>query len=290
MLSGDLTVTSQMGRGSTFHLSLPVQMADGSTMLSPSDVPHVVDASRKTVEPPRTVSARVLLAEDGPETREIIALHLRRAGCEVTTAEDGEIARQKALAALAAKKPFDIVLMDMQMPVMDGYTATMRLREDGYRGVIIALTANAMKEDRQRCLQIGCDEYASKPIDVPGLLRLMESLGAGTASTIKDTLIADPLLRELTQRFGEGTIGIIENMRGQLSRGDIKALAAAAHQFAGAGGSYGFHDITREARMLERQAKSGADSSVLQAQLSRLAETCAAARSWIASSAPQAVG
>src|ERR1019366_6808810 len=116
-------------------------------------------------------------------------------------------------------------------------TATAQLRSFGYRGAIIALTANAMKEDRDRCLQAGCDEYAAKPIDVPNLLRLMESLGAGNAATVKDTLVADTILRCLTQKFCDGTPAIIDNIQSPLRSHDLRALAAAAHQLAGAGGS-----------------------------------------------------
>jgi CheY-like chemotaxis protein len=290
MMDGDLRISSEMNRGSTFHLSLPIRAAESSGMHAPGDVPQVLAASRPAFEPLRHVGGRVLLAEDGPDMREIISLHLRRAGCEVTVAEDGRIARDKARAAVAEGRPYDIILMDMQMPVMDGYTATSRLRAEGYRGAIIALTANAMKEDRNRCLRAGCDEYAAKPLDVPGLLRLMESLGAGVASTVKDTLVADPLLRELTQRFCEGTRAIIDTMRARLKAGEISALAAAAHQLAGAGGSYGFHDITREARTLERQAKDGAEAGMLGTQIDRVAEVCAGARHWMATTQPTVSG
>jgi CheY-like chemotaxis protein len=267
-----------------------VGVAESSALHAPEDVQQVLAASRPAFEPLRHVGARVLLAEDGPDMREIIALHLRRAGCDVTLAEDGQIARDKALTAYADGRPYDIILMDMQMPVMDGYTAASRLRADGYRGAIIALTANAMKEDRDRCLRAGCDEYAPKPLDVPGLLRLMESLGAGVAATVKDTLVADPLLRDLTQRFCEGTRTIVNNMRGRLAAGEIPALAAAAHQLAGAGGSYGFHDITREARTLERQARHGAERTVLEIQIGRVDEMCAAARQWMAATKTVANG
>jgi CheY-like chemotaxis protein len=81
----------------------------------------------------------------------------------VTLAENGQIAMDLALAAEGAGEGFDIVLMDIQMPVMDGFEATRRLRQMGYTRPIIALTANAMNEDRQRCIDAGCDDYLSKP-------------------------------------------------------------------------------------------------------------------------------
>jgi CheY-like chemotaxis protein len=96
----------------------------------------------------------------------------------VTLAENGEVAVD---LALARERPFDIILMDMQMPIMDGYEAAQRLREAGYRGPIIALTAHAMAGDRQRCLDAGCDEYVSKPIDRTTLLQTLAKCVPNTA-------------------------------------------------------------------------------------------------------------
>jgi CheY-like chemotaxis protein len=103
--------------------------------------------------------------EDGPDNQRLIAHLLRKAGAQVTVAENGRRAVDAVWAARDAGCPFDLVLMDMQMPVMDGYVATSTLRTGGYAGPIVALTANAMPTDRQKCLDAGCDEYLSKPID-----------------------------------------------------------------------------------------------------------------------------
>jgi CheY-like chemotaxis protein len=118
----------------------------------------------------------VLLAEDGPDNQRLIGHFLRSAGAQVTIAENGRIAVELALQAWQHGEPFDVVLMDMQMPEMDGYAATRELRQRGYAGPIIALTAHAMSTDRERCCAAGCDEFETKPVNRDALFAKIRAL------------------------------------------------------------------------------------------------------------------
>jgi CheY-like chemotaxis protein len=115
------------------------------------------------------------LAEDGTDNQRLIAFMLRKAGADVTVAENGLVAVDFALAAENAGNPFDIILMDMQMPFMDGYEATRRLRTAGLKLPILALTAHAMVEDRRKCVDAGCDGYITKPIEANSFFKIIGS-------------------------------------------------------------------------------------------------------------------
>jgi PAS domain S-box-containing protein len=182
VLGGAVTVSSVPGAGSTFSVSVDVGGLDGVRML----VEPQTSAVRRDVgslppaRMPTRLECRVLLAEDGPDNQRLITFLLRKAGATVTLVENGKNALESALAAQAAGSPFDVILMDMQMPVMDGYQATALLRAADYRGPIIALTAHAMEGDRDKCVQVGCSDYATKPID---RAKLFASIGRWLPAT-----------------------------------------------------------------------------------------------------------
>ncbi len=175
LLGGDVElVDTQPGLGTRFRICLPVGSLEGVPLIE-----HPGEAEGSRVESsPAGVAAegnqlaglRLLLAEDGPDNQRLIAHVLRKAGAEVTVVENGSRAVEAAMDALGAGTPFDVVLMDMQMPVIDGYEATRLLRVAGYTRPVVALTAHAMPADRQKCLQAGCDGYATKPIDRHNLI------------------------------------------------------------------------------------------------------------------------
>ncbi len=189
MLGGTIQVASTPGQGTTFYVELPLENV--------AQVPLVQGRSWQTVLPdapaePRKhrscplAGYRVLLAEDGPDNQRLIAFVLRKAGAEVTVVENGQKAVEMAMATFPGwgkrfddpTEPFDVILMDMQMPIMDGYTATRRLRELNYTRPIIALTAHAISGDREKCLQAGCDEYLTKPINREKLIDTVAQFAA----------------------------------------------------------------------------------------------------------------
>jgi two-component system CheB/CheR fusion protein len=175
LLGGSLEVQSVPGRGSTFSLLIGVSGPD-----DPAPQPTSQGQSATAVSPPPRAPSvlnsrcRILVAEDHGDNRRALSRRLGLAGAEVTAVADGLQAATVALAAAAADRPFAVILMDMHMPVMDGFEATGQLRAAGYRGAIVALTADARAEDRTECLRLGCDEHLAKPVDWNQLISLIE--------------------------------------------------------------------------------------------------------------------
>ena len=166
-MGGDLTVESTPGFSTTFRLTVPVLVREGTKWVDdPTHYKFVSsgEGSEKIVSDGGIQGYRILLAEDGKDNQRIISLLLRKMGATVTIAENGSEAIRMIEQAEMENQPFELVLMDMHMPVLDGYAATRRLRQAGFRLPIIALTASVMPEDRNKCLSAGCDDYATKPI------------------------------------------------------------------------------------------------------------------------------
>jgi signal transduction histidine kinase/CheY-like chemotaxis protein len=175
ILGGDIAVVSEYGKGSTFSLTIATGPLAGIKLKliehdADSAMPYPQDAFADLI-----LDSRILLAEDGTDNQRLIAFMLHKAGAEVTVAEHGLIAVDFALEAERTGNHFDIILMDMQMPVMDGYEATRRLRNSGLKLPILALTAHAMVEDRRKCMEAGCDGYITKPIDANSFFKIIGS-------------------------------------------------------------------------------------------------------------------
>ncbi len=196
LLGGEMSISSTLGVGSTFTATIStgplddVPLTQNALATSGDDMngPGDATAAPETAHTPLK-NRRILLTEDGPDNQRLISFILRKAGAEVELADNGQIGLELITASQLEGRPFDVILMDMQMPVLDGYSAVRQLRDDGYSGPIIALTAHAMSTDREKCLNAGCDSYATKPIAPKALVELVSSYADGAVASCPATLI-----------------------------------------------------------------------------------------------------
>jgi len=285
LLGGDIRVSSQPGKGSLFRVIVAAGDLTSIPFLQPEEMALTLDdIGEDKPDQWRLKKARILVVEDGAETRELIRLLLGQAGVEVFEAENGLEGVHKAAA-----DPYDVILMDVNMPVMDGFTAAGKMREDGVQSPIIAMTANAMKGFEQECLDAGYSGYLAKPLDIDQFMRLMVDLVGGeqipeteavspTDATQQKVVSgpekADALTPLVSKLPGDNAAfqKIIFKFMSQLRiklkpalqarhQGDLDAVAAFAHWLKGAGGTVGFAEFTEPAKQLEELAKARGDES-----------------------------
>jgi len=274
MMGGRLSVDSTPGGGSTFHFTARFATTD----LVPATRPRLVAAAPAQRVAPRSV----LLIEDNVVNQRVAVGLLHKRGHRVTVRANG----QEALEALATAA-FDVVLMDLQMPVMGGLDATAAIRERertaGGRVRIVAMTAHAMTGDRDRCLAAGMDDYLSKPIDPAALFAIVEQtppivfdapVERGAAVIDETDLLARvggdaALAGEVLQLFADDAPARLAELNDAFALADLTRLRRAAHAIKGAAGTVGALALAASARELE-QAAANADTAALPGGVERV--------------------
>jgi signal transduction histidine kinase/DNA-binding response OmpR family regulator len=273
LLGGRISVVSRPGEGSTFTARIATGPLDGVRLLEAPTADLMPQQPAKSgAAAPSLRNASVLLVEDGETNRKLVSLVLRRAGARVVVAENGQV----ALDAVASQT-FDLILMDMQMPVLDGYEATRTLRRRGVTTPIVALTAHSMKGDEERCREAGCSGYVTKPIDSDRLLKNLVDLlearepweGADDAHADDDggpifsTLpTQDPAYREIADEFIAELRRSVHELKRLTREKSLGEVTRKAHWLKGSAGSAGFGALTYPAAELEQAAKAGQSQAV----------------------------
>ncbi len=297
LMGGDVTLAAtRPGVGTTFVIDLPLRPAALATTVHelqsvPGDVDAPLDSSSTLLE-----HVHILLAEDGPDNQRLLTHHLSKAGARVTLAENGLVALALITAAQRNNERYDLIITDMQMPEMDGYTLARTLRARDITLPIIALTAHAMAEDRAKCLDAGCDDYATKPIDRSVLLRtvsrwvgkqsamheeifpLERAFDEGALSNDDDVIASehsmDPEMMALVHTFVLQLPNRTERLLELVAEDNRQEIARLAHQLKGTGSSYGYPQLTAVARELEQVALTSEYPTQLTDAAGRLVDTC----------------
>ena len=287
-LGGDITVTSQEGHGSTFSASIDVHPAAEEFHRSPPAVKPEAEGCGALAG--SSLFGRLLLVEDDDEVQLVIRHLFQKLNIEADFADNGEVGCQRAKISLIEKKPYDLILMDIQMPVLNGLEATQRLRQEGWTGPIVALTAHAMAEDREKCLKAGCNEYVSKPISQTALQTIVQrycgarAVAGATPVSRQDPgeagglleggLLAPEKAARLTEQYAAELPTRTVAINAALDQGDLRTVAILAHQLKGSAGTYGFAQIADMARRLHQEATRPDDVKSIETTVSELQALC----------------
>jgi CheY-like chemotaxis protein len=251
LMAGRIWVESTPGKGSIFSFAAPLEIGTGAHRTVAAHLDAGVGGPLRALN--------ILLVEDYPDNRTITIAYLAHTPYRVEIAENGAIAFEKFVAG-----DFDLVLMDRQMPVMDGLTATRAIRawesDNGRKPTpIIALTAAALKGDREKCVEAGCTAYLTKPIKQDVLLQAIRDFSRIATPQSRATVPELPPSRasrhaERNALFLKNRRGDVVTMRAALDRSDFVAVALLSHGMRGAGGMFGFPAITEIGAGLEASA------------------------------------
>ena len=249
-LGGEITMESVYGVGTRVTLTIATGNVPPENLLSElqrTEVPDLREVA--TPLPSENLSGKVLLVEDGPDNQQYISFLLKKLGLDFVLAENGEAALKSC-----SKESFDLVLMDMQMPVMDGYTATRKLRQGGFETPIVALTANTMKQDVQRILDAGCNDVMGKPFDRGSFVSMLaKHLRPGMVKPLS-SVTESSVMNDIRNAFVAGLEQQMNELRTAWRSGDRNTIASLAHKLRGAS-MFGFAELADAAGVIEDELR-----------------------------------
>lgn len=267
-LGGSITCQSEKGRGSQFVISIFAEVKENTKFITSensSDLVYRENAAKKN-KLPRSLKGRVLLAEDSVENQQLIAMYVRKTGAEITIAENGKIAVNHAMS-----EEFDLILMDMQMPVMGGLEATQWLRQINCQTPIVALTANALKQDRERCIAAGANDYLTKPVDLARFYKVLEKYlnnsdiqnqSSGGSAYLSNEIANDPEFQMLVRQFVSGLPDVVKSIKSAVNDQEWETVESLSHKLKGVGGNYGYPGLSKLSQKINAQVKSEAYDQV----------------------------
>lgn len=263
MLGGDLEVHSVAGLGSSFSATVACSTGLETPWLTalPSSALNMPNAIQPRIP---LLAGKILLAEDNCDNQRLITMYIRATGADVEVVSDGSDAVNRALL-----KPYDLILMDIQMPVKDGLTATRELRASGYKGAIVALTANTMNADIALYENAGCTQHFSKPINrVEFYAMLTKYLHKGSVplqdyTPIHSRLLdEDPDLIDLVQEFVRRLPRKLDEIKAFAHNNDMPRLKAAVHDLKGSSGNFGYNQVRDKAQQIEFEIAANNPASI----------------------------
>ncbi|MDH5258700.1 MAG: ATP-binding protein, partial [Gammaproteobacteria bacterium] len=289
LLGGSVQAKSKLGEGSCFTLSIPTEeimrhsQNDNLNLKQSLSLDNVSIASKNdNVDQNQPIRGRILLVEDTPPIQDLIGLHLKKIGVDYVVAENGKVA-----CDLAENEDFDLIFMDMQMPVMGGLEATRILRKNNFDKPIVALTANVLTSEKEACYSAGCNDFVTKPINRKILYDILykflvaknhnmghetvnkfseENNGLGSECNLKpivsNLLEEEPDLQNLIENYAKSLEITIDKIQSSLEAENIDELKFLAHDLKGSSGGYGFPKLTEKAVQIEHAIKNNNIESI----------------------------